>query len=1358
VKCELAAKVPALRRFSCHIGDLSAIDLRSFFNPMRRHAFLPVILFAILTAAPSARSASSDRLELAKGDHISIVGSAVAERMQHHGWLETLIYNQFPADDLVVRNLAFSGDEVKTRARSENFGTPDDWLRRNQTDVVLAFFGFNESFGSYAGLEKFKKELDEWLDHVLAEKYNGRSAPRIVLFSPLAHEDLHDPNLPDGSANNANILHYRDAMADAAKARGIPFVDLFKISQDLYAKAREPLTINGIHLKESGDKVLAPQLFQALFPGSTVPSVEGNSALEALRRAILGKNEMWFSRYRTVDGYNVYGGRSQLKYNDVTNFKVMQEEMSVRDVMTANRDRAVWAAAQKRPVKIDDSNVPKVSAVPTNKPGAGPEGKHEFLSGEAAIAHMKVPAGCKVNLFASEEQFPELANPVQMAWDTRGRLWVAAWPNYPERTPWSKDGDSLLVFEDTNADGKADRMTRFLADLNCPTGFQFYKDGVLVMQAPDLWFVRDTDGDGKADWRERILHGMDSADSHHTTNSMCLDPGGAVYLSDGVFHRTQVETLKGPVRNQDAAIYRFEPRTFRFEKYIAYSFANPHGRVFDYWGNDIVTDATGNANYFGPAFSGRLDSGKHPSMKEFWKRPSRPCPGTGILSSRHFPAEFDGNFLNCNVIGIQGIFRVKVTEDGSGLAGETLENMVTSDDPNFRPSAVSMGPDGAVYFLDWHNPIIGHMQHHLRDPSRDHTHGRIYRITYEGRPLSKPAKIAGEPIAALLELLKAPENNVRERAHIELGNRPTAEVIRAVDAWMAKLDAADPAFAHHLTEALWVKQSHNVADEALLKKMLRFADPHARAAATRVLCYQRDRIPDALALLKVQAEDEHPRVRLEAVRAASFFDGKDAPKAIEVAYSILAKPTDYYLDYTLKETVRQLNSLSRQLILPTEPAVLAAAVQRMSDEELGKAPDIEPVLLARIDRRGTDPAQRERAITALAKLHGTERDVELVQALERLDHNGRDAATASTEIGKLLNTATPAALGKARPQLAALAAKATQPATRRAAWGALVSADGNASRTWAEAASDASRQALLEALSAVIDPALRAQFQPLLITVLNDEKTSEPTRRAALRALPLTGPANAGANFALLASHLSRGVARADAARALMQLPRDSWSRTAAPALVDSILTWARTVPAGQRTSQEYVELVQTGDALAGLLPSADAARARKEFRGLGVSVSVVKTVREQMRYDTTRLVVAAGKPFEIIFENVDMMPHNLVLAAPGARQAVAESVQTRRPDQLDKQGRAYVPEKDTRVIAATKMLDPGQKETLKLTAPKEEGEYDYVCTFPGHWMIMWGKWIVTNDVDAYLRAHPEPPPQVPGVPGVPAQAALHHH
>jgi len=143
--------------------------------------------------------------------------------------------------------------------------------------------------------------------------------------------------------------------------------------------------------------------------------------------------------------------------------------------------------------------------------------------------------------------------------------------------------------------------------------------------------------------------------------------------------------------------------------------------------------------------------------------------GTGILSSRHFPGEFQGNFLNCNVIGFQGIYRVKVTEDGSGLKGETVSDLISSSDPNFRPTAVNVGPDGAIYFSDWQNPIIGHMQHHLRDPNRDHDHGRIYRITYEGRPLMKPVAIDGQPVPVLLELLKQPENRTRELAKIELG-------------------------------------------------------------------------------------------------------------------------------------------------------------------------------------------------------------------------------------------------------------------------------------------------------------------------------------------------------------------------------------------------------------------------------------------------------------------------------------------------------------------------------------------------------------------------------------------------------------
>ena len=431
------------------------------------------------------------------------------------------------------------------------------------------------------------------------------------------------------------------------------------------------------------------------------------------------------------------------------------------------------------------------------------------------------------------------------------------------------------------------------------------------MQAPDLWYVRDTNGDGKADWKERVLMGMDSADSHHTANSLVLDPGGATYLSDGVFHRTQVETALGPIRNVDGAIYRFEPRTFKFERYVAYGFANPHGRVFDYWGNDIITDATGNNSYFAPAFSGYLEDpkAKHPRMQEFWNRPSRPCAGTGIISSRHFPDEYQGNFLNCNVIGFQGIFRVKVNEEGSALKGETIEDLVKSDDPNFRPSAVSVAPDGSIYFLDWSNQLIGHMQHHIRDPNRDHSHGRIYRITYEDRPLLKPAKIDGEPIEALLKLLKTPENDVRTRAKIELGKHESAKVIAAVKKWASALDQKDKDYEHHMLEALWVHQWHNVVDEELLKRTLRSPDFRARAAATRVLCYWRDRVKDPLTLLEAQAKDESPRVRLEAVRACSFFK---TAKAAEVALAVLDKEKDpnkpdYYIKYCLDETMKALD-------------------------------------------------------------------------------------------------------------------------------------------------------------------------------------------------------------------------------------------------------------------------------------------------------------------------------------------------------------------------------------------------------------------------------------------------------------------
>jgi HEAT repeat protein len=200
------------------------------------------------------------------------------------------------------------------------------------------------------------------------------------------------------------------------------------------------------------------------------------------------------------------------------------------------------------------------------------------------------------------------------------------------------------------------------------------------------------------------------------------------------------------------------------------------------------------------------------------------------------------------------------------------------------------------------------MQHNLRDISRDKEHGRVYRVSYPGRPLLTPVKIAGQPIGQLLDLLKEPEDRVRYRAKIELSGRETKEVLPALQAWMDRLDPKDAQYEHHMMEALWVQQWHNRVNEKLLSRMLRSNEPWARAAATRVLCYWRDRVPNAIGLLKVQANDEHPAVRLEAVRAASFFK---TTEAASIALESLNHPQDRFLEYTLDQAMNTLKPFIR---------------------------------------------------------------------------------------------------------------------------------------------------------------------------------------------------------------------------------------------------------------------------------------------------------------------------------------------------------------------------------------------------------------------------------------------------------------
>ncbi|WP_237170688.1 PVC-type heme-binding CxxCH protein [Paludisphaera borealis] len=1436
------------------------------------------------------------RLTVPKGAHISVVGNTLADRMQHDGWLETYIHSRLPEHRLTIRDLGFSGDELTTRLRSKDFGSPDEWLRRNRTDVVCAFFGYNESFG---GLAQFRTDLDAFIKHTLSQKYNGESPPRLVLFSPIAHEDLHDPSLPDGKENNVRLERLTAVMADAAEAHKVRFIDLFHPTQKLYAAAKTPLTINGIHLTPEGNRQLAEVVDRALFPNDE--PLRDAAQLERLRQAVVDKSFIWFNRYRTVDGYSIFGGRADLAFTDgQTNRVVAQREMEVLDVMTANRDQRIWAIAQGGDLKVDDSNTPPFIPVITNKPGQGPNGEHIFLSGEEAIAKMTLGKGLKVNLFASEKEFPDLAKPMQMTFDAKGRLWVACWPTYPHWKPKEAMNDKILILEDTDGDGKADKQTTFADGLHCPTGFEIVPQGVLVAQAPDVVLLKDTDGDGKADVKTRVLSGIDSADTHHASNSFRVDPGGAVYFQEGTFHHSQIETPFGPpVRLANAGVFRYEPRSQKIEVYVTYGFANPHGHVFDRWGQDFVTDGTGNDNYFGTAFSGHLEyPHKHGAMNRYFKQHTRPCGGTEILSSPHFPDDWQGDLLSANVIGFQGIQRYRYQDAGSGFTAVEQEPVVSSSDPSFRPVDIEVGPDGAIYFLDWINPIIGHMQHNLRDPSRDRAHGRVYRVTHEGRALATPAKIAGQPIEALLDLLKSSEDRVRYRAKAELGGRDTAAVLAAAKTWVAGLDKNDPNFDHHLLEALWVHQFHDKTNLELLKQNLTSADPRARAAAVRVLCYWHDRVPDALDLLKKLAADEHPRVRLEAVRAASFFT---VPEAVDVALISTESASDYYLDYTRAETLRALEPYVKKALAEgrsiefSSDAGARYFLHNVSVDDLLKMKRSRGVLQEVLFRKGVREEDRRQALGDLAKLAKTSEAKVLADALAGRDGRGDDLDEGVViELLRLLGDRDPAALAASRADFEKLAATAKLPIVRQFGYSALIASEGSIDHAWSLAVrSVGSLRDLLATAPLIRDPIVRASLYPKVEPLLHalpaglatsksgrgvfgrfvrialprkgtltlaevevrsegrnvsrqgkasqkntsnggdasratdgnpdgeyghgsqthtEEDTDEPwweidmgteipieavvvhnrtegelgkrlrgfdltvldanhkvvyqkrenpaptpksafdlaaedpqgtVRRAAMDALT-TIRGQEVPTFKALAKFVREGIDRHAAILALKKIPSAYWPDDELKPLVENVIASVRALPPADRGSTSAVDALQLGDLLASRLPADQAKAVRKELRSLGVRVIRIASVLEQMRYDVDRIVVQAGKPVEIVFENVDMMPHNLVVTQPGALEEIgllAESTAL-QPDAVKRQ---YVPASN-KILLASRLLPSREVEKLTFNAPSQAGVYPYVCTYPGHWRRMYGALYVVDDLDeylaapeSYLAAHPVP-------------------
>jgi mono/diheme cytochrome c family protein/glucose/arabinose dehydrogenase len=866
----------------------------------------------------------------AKGERIVLLGNGLAERMFTHDHFEAELHLRFPDHELVVRNMGRQGDTAGFRphpARKSQwafpgaeafhpdlrdhhgigfFPSPDEWLAQLKADTIVAFFGSNESFAGPAGVEAFEAEIDAFTRHTLNQKYNGTNPPRLVLVSPIAFEDLTATrDLPDGRKENENLRLYTEAMRRVAERHGLGFIDAFSATAKMYADETVALTINGFALNDEGYSRLAPVLADGLYlNASRVSKADPKRVLAGVKE----KNWCWFNDYNILNGVHAYGQR----YEPYGPQNYPDEIAKLRE-MTALREARVHALARGATTSlvVDDSSTRPLPTPPTNfnRP-------IEYLGREKAIESFTLAPGFKIELFASETEFPNLKNPVQMSFDNKGRLWVAVSPTYPHWKPGDPmPDDKLLIYEDTDGDGRADLEKVFADGLQLPIGFEIAPEGVYVSQEPNLCLLVDHDGDDRADRVDVVLGGFDTHDTHHAISAYAADAAGAFYMCEGRFLHSQVETPYGPERVNDGGVWRYDPRKARLERYSQSDYNNPWGIAFDDWDQCFISDASGGNNWWGLPLSAKMPYGVEvDKVEEFAPKRARPTSGSEFISSRHFPDEYQGRFILNNSIGFLGTSMWEIREEGAGYVGEQAGDLLSSTDPNFRPVDCEFAPDGSLYIVDWHNALIGHMQHNARDPKRDRDHGRIYRVTYPARPLVKPPVIAGAPIPALLDALKEPEYRTRYRARRELRGRPAEEVLPAVRTWVASLDAADPRYERWLCEALWVTWSQNWVDADLLRSCLRAKAHQARAAAVHVLRYAHRDVPGSFGLLEAAAAtDPHPRVRLEAIVAASWIGGRDGAR---IALAGLHQPLDRWmvpvtrqiLEHTLREEIEELRA------------------------------------------------------------------------------------------------------------------------------------------------------------------------------------------------------------------------------------------------------------------------------------------------------------------------------------------------------------------------------------------------------------------------------------------------------------------
>lgn len=892
------------------------------------------------------------------------------------------------------------------------------------------------------------------------------------------------------------------------------------------------------------------------------------------------------------------------------------------------------------------------------------------LTPEESMKMIQVPVGFELKLFAAE---PDIHKPIHMAWDERGRLWVAETVDYPNmvRENKTEGRDLIKILEDTDGDGRADKFTVFADKLNIPTSFVFANGGIIVAQAPDFLFLKDTNGDDKADVRETIMTGWGVFDTHAGPSNFKYGPDNSIWATVGYSGYKGVVGANTDTTRFAQALYKFSADGKQME-HLGTTSNNTWGLGFSEDFDVFISTANNTHNaaftipkrYFDMAGEynepGIEKTESHYAMHVVTKNLRQvdvhggftSAAGHNLYTARNYPKDYWNRIaFVCEPTG-RIIHKTIIEPDGASFKeGEDGWNFVASADEWFGPIQAEVGPDGDVWFLDWYNFIIQHNptpegfetgkgNAHI-NALRDSAKGRIYRVHYKKDKESDIKLLKRDDTDGLIKALRSSNmfwRTTAQRLLVESGNTKDAgKLYDIINDKKTDEIGLDPAAVH----ALWTLQGLKLLDgkDKLAIEVVAGALQHPSAGVRRAAIQVLPATADVTKLLIESGvfNDKDLRVVLAAILKTCDLPASD--EAGDVLFKIASKEGGSAEDKWIQKALYIAATVHKAGF---EKAFKASGISE--NVELGKAGLIHRIML--------------RSVLNVLPLP----QYTYIRPGTLPDLTGREIFfTANVETGNENPKGTIVAQGNMQNGYAVYIGKDNRISFQ-------VNQQGRS--TIIQSKDTATAKFTVTAI-------LRKGGK---MELLVDDKGAATGQAKGLFGIPLRDP-----GLRLGNDYRSKGAEKAG------NYPDSS-----------------RNI--GKVTAARLETLL---------------AEQHTESLGKPDQVTVLKTIQHEMKFAQQKLTAKAGTILEIVLDNIDFMQHNLLILAQGSMQRVGEAADklAQTPEGAVVQ---YVPSTPD-VIAATPLVNPNEKFSLKFRVPDVPGEYPFICSYPGHWRIMNGVLVVTR-------------------------------